>query len=114
MAWVFIEILIALSPKAKKVTETIKNSNCEEIPIPRRAAEKRKNPKNKRYRLSNLETNQAEIGKPTSELIGKIKRKLPNSASFIWNEDLIDGIRDAQVEKLKPHKKKKIPSAIRW
>jgi hypothetical protein len=56
--------------------------------------------------LSNRETNHPEIGRPKSELIGIAISMLPNSASFKSKKVLIVGIRDAQVEKQNPDKKK--------
>jgi hypothetical protein len=38
--------------------------------------------------------------------MGKINKKLPNSASFISKVSLIEGILDAQEEKQNPERKK--------
>lgn len=56
--------------------------------------------------LSNRETNHPEIGRPISELIGIANKILPNSASLKSKQVLIVGMRDAQVEKQNPEKKK--------
>lgn len=59
-------------------------------------------------RLSYLETSQPEMGKPTNELTGILNSRVPSCASLKSKKVLIVGILDAQVEKLKPDKKKKI------
>ena len=56
--------------------------------------------------LSNFETNHPENGNPISELIGIANNTDPNSASLKLKKSLIVGIRDAQVAKHKPDKKK--------
>ena len=61
---------------------------------------------NKGCLLSNFETNHPEIGKPINELIGMAKRTVPSSASFKSKNVLMVGIREAQVAKLSPDKKK--------
>lgn len=58
------------------------------------------------FRLSKRETSQPEMGRPISELTGMAKRSVPNSASLKSKNVLIVGIREAQVEKLKPEIKK--------
>lgn len=59
--------------------------------------------------LLNLDMIYPENGRPNKELIGKTNNRVPNSASFNKNVDFIVGIRDAQVEKLNPERKKKTP-----
>ena len=56
--------------------------------------------------LLNFETNHPEIGRPIKELIGMAKRTVPSSASFKSKNVLMVGIREAQVAKLSPDKKK--------
>ena len=58
-------------------------------------------------RLSNLATNQPEIGNPTNELMGMQSKSVPNSASLNPNVVLMVGIREAHVEKQMPERKKK-------
>jgi hypothetical protein len=58
-------------------------------------------------RVSNLDTSQPDKGRPTIELTGIVSRIVPNSASFRSKADLMVGIRDAQLEKLNPERKKK-------
>ncbi len=57
-------------------------------------------------RLSNFETSQPEIGNPISELIGIESSTVPNCASLKSKKSFMVGIRDAQVAKHKPDKKK--------
>tara|TARA_R110002051_G_scaffold13340_2_gene44693 strand:- start:1252 stop:1557 length:306 start_codon:yes stop_codon:yes gene_type:complete len=57
-------------------------------------------------RLSNLETNHPDIGKPIKELMGMANKRLPNSASLKLKFVFMVGIRDAQVAKQKPERKK--------
>ena len=57
-------------------------------------------------RLSNLETSQPEMGNPISELIGIDSSTVPNCASLKLKKSLMVGIREAQVAKHKPDKKK--------
>lgn len=57
--------------------------------------------------LSNFDTSQPDNGSPIRELTGMVNRIEPNSASFSCSAALIVGILDAQLEKLKPERKKK-------
>ncbi len=57
-------------------------------------------------RLSNWVTNQPDKGSPIKELTGMVRRTEPNSASLRPKDALMVGIRDAQLEKLTPDKKK--------
>lgn len=59
--------------------------------------------------LLNREIIHPENGNPNKELMGKTNNRVPNSASFKVYMVLIVGILDAQVEKLKPERKKKTP-----
>jgi len=57
-------------------------------------------------RLLKRDTSQPEIGSPINEPIGKANKMVPKAASLKSNVDLIVGILDAQVEKLRPDIKK--------
>lgn len=57
-------------------------------------------------RLLNLVTSHPENGRPIKELTGIVNKILPNCASLKSKSDLIVGILDAQLEKLKPERKK--------
>lgn len=61
---------------------------------------------NKGIRLSNLETNHPEMGRPIRELTGMVSNKFPNWASLSSYKSLIEGILDAHVANPKPAKKK--------
>ncbi len=74
---------IAVSPRLKKKKET-----------------------NKGILLSNRDTSHPEMGRPTNELMGIASKRLPNSASLKLKSVLIVGIREAQVAKQKPDRKK--------
>ncbi|MFT6930317.1 MAG: hypothetical protein ACJAQ7_001805 [Sediminicola sp.] len=76
-------IPIAVSPKQKQKKEAIKG-----------------------ILLSNRDTNHPEIGNPTKELIGMAIKRLPSSASLKLKAILIVGIREAQVAKQNPERKK--------
>ena len=75
-------------------------------PISTNADEKKKKEAIRGSLLSNLETSQPEIGKPSRELTGIASSKFPNSASFKSKMVFNVGIRDAQVEKANPERKK--------
>ena len=57
-------------------------------------------------RVSRRETSQPDIGKPIKELMGMVSSTEPNSASFRSKAVRMVGMREAQLEKLKPDKKK--------
>jgi len=63
-------------------------------------------------RLPNFATSQPAIGSDVISPIGKLSRTAPSFAlfkcSFVW----ISGIRDAQLAKHNPAKKKKLLTAI--
>jgi len=79
--------------------------------IANRPKQKNTKPTNNGYRLSYLATSHPENGKLINELMGKTKSKLPNSASLKENVSLMVGIREAQLEKHTPDRKKERPSA---
>ena len=64
-------------------------------------------------RLSNFETSQPDKGMPINWLIGMINSNVPSSASLICNASFKVGIREAQLEKLRPDKKKNVLIAMR-
>jgi hypothetical protein len=63
--------------------------------------------------LSNLVTSHPEKGNPIKELMGIVNKIVPNWASLKSNSDLMVGILDAQLEKLKPERKKNTLREIR-
>lgn len=63
--------------------------------------------------LSYLVSSQPEKGRPMRELIGIVSRIVPNSASLKPKAVLMVGIRDAQLEKLNPERKKNALKATR-
>jgi hypothetical protein len=63
--------------------------------------------------VSNLDTSHPDKGSPIKELMGMVRRMVPSSASFRCKASLMVGIRDAQLEKLKPERKKYMLSEIR-
>ena len=73
-----------------------------------------KNDNSNGFLLSNFATNHPEMGTPINELIGMAISKEPNSASFKSKKVLIVGIREAQLAKVNPDKKKKVLNAILW
>lgn len=75
-------------------------------PINANAKQKNTNDTINGTRLSNFETNQPEMGNPTSELMGIAKRMVPNCASFKSKNALMVGMRDAHDAKQIPERKK--------
>lgn len=63
--------------------------------------------------LSNFVMSQPEKGRPIRELIGMASRIVPNSASLKSKAVLMVGIRDAQLEKQNPERKKNALSETR-
>ncbi len=64
-------------------------------------------------RLSNFDTSQPEMGKPTIFPNGITKSRLPNSASLRSYNSFTEGILDAQVANEIPLIKKQILNAMR-
>lgn len=106
MDWVFIEIYIIRELKENKQSAPTKKSGVFAKPISVKAKVKNSIAIINGKRLSNFDTNQPEIGNPISELIGMANRTDPSSASLKLKKSLIVGIREAQVAKHKPDKKK--------
>lgn len=90
----------------KKQTETTKKKGVVAKPIHVSAIENPIKDTINGTRLSNLETNHPEMGNPIKELIGIVKRIVPNSASLKLKKVLMVGIRDAQEAKQIPDRKK--------
>lgn len=63
------------------------------------------------FLLSNFETSHPDTGRLIMELMGIKRRMVPSSASLYAKLIFMVGIRDVHVEKQKPERKKKIPSA---
>ena len=84
----------------------INNKRLSAIPIILRETASKTNETINGYLLSKRETNQPETGSPIKELTGITISRFPNSASFKSKAILIVGIREAQVEKQKPERKK--------
>src|SRR5687768_11987794 len=59
-------------------------------------------------RLSKRETSHPETGRPTRELMGMNSKIVPSSASLRLKFALMVGIREVQVEKQTPERKKKM------
>lgn len=113
MACVLTEILNIRIVKENKNKANTSVKGVFAKPIKERQREFNRKATVKGILVSNLETNQPDKGKPIKELTGIDSRIVPNSASFKFKADLMVGIRDAQLEKLKPERKKKILSEIR-
>lgn len=65
-------------------------------------------------RLSNRDNNHPAIGRPASELKGRVSKTFPSSASLKLNNSLIFGIMEAQVDKENPERKKERLRAMRY
>jgi hypothetical protein len=114
MDWVLIEIFKILI-KNENILIPISNDVIEVAnPIQINVKLNSKNEINNGFLLLNLATNQPEIGTPANELRGIANNNEPNSASFKSKKVLIVGIREAQLAKVNPDKKKKVLNAIRW
>jgi hypothetical protein len=99
--------------KAKTNIKNTRNAMLLEKPIIKREIAWIRSAITRGHRLSYFDDSHPEIGKPISWLTGITKSKVPNSASLMSSAVLIVGIRDAQLEKLSPDKKKKTPIAMR-
>ena len=75
-------------------------------PIKERQVAFTRKPTVKGILLSSLVTSQPEKGSPINELMGIVRRMEPNSASLSPKAALMVGIREAQLEKLIPDRKK--------
>jgi hypothetical protein len=106
MACVFTAILKILVVKENRRTATTNAGTLWVYPI--RASDRvfKAYPTVRGTRLLYLETSQPEIGSPSKEPMGMARRILPSSASLNSKAVFIVGILDAQVEKLKPDRKK--------
>ena len=107
MACVLTEMFIMRMLNAKTQTEATSRNVEFAKPIMVSAIASEVNPVTIGPRVLKRETSQLEIGKPAIELIGMNSRMVPNSASLRSKLDLMVGMRDAQVEKQKPERKKK-------
>ena len=65
------------------------------------------------HRVSNFAESHPEIGNPITWLIGITNSKVPNSASLMSSVVLMVGIREAQLAKQSPERKKNALMAIR-
>ena len=106
MDWVFIEIYKIRELKEYKLSAATNKNGVSAKPINVRAIAKNIIATINGKRLSNFETSQPEIGNPISELIGIDSNTVPNCASLKLKKSFIVGIREAQVAKHKPDKKK--------
>ena len=64
-------------------------------------------------RVSNLDDSHPEIGNPITWLIGITNSKVPSSASLMSSVVLMVGIREAQLAKQSPERKKNVLMAMR-
>jgi len=103
---VFIAIFKILIQNEKAHTATTNKKGVVAKPINVKAKENPIKETIKGILLSNLDTNHPEMGNPIKELIGIAKSTVPSSASLKLKSVLIVGIRDAQVAKLRPVRKK--------
>lgn len=106
MDWVFIAIFKIRELKENKQSAATSKNVVLAKPINDRAIVKKSIDTINGMRLSNLDTSQPEIGNPISELTGIDNSTVPNSASLKLKKSFIVGIREAQVAKHKPFKKK--------
>ena len=106
MDCVFIEIYKIRELKEYKLSATTSKNGVSAKPINVNASVKNSIATIKGLRLSNFETSQPEIGNPISELMGIDSNTVPNCASLKLKKSLIVGIREAQVAKHNPDKKK--------
>jgi len=106
MDWVFIEIYKIRELKEYRLSEATSKNGVSAKPINVNANVKNSIATINGNRLSNFETSQPEIGNPISELIGIDNNTVPNCASLKSKKSFIVGIRDAQVAKHNPDKKK--------
>lgn len=113
MACVLMEILNIRRLKENRNRAITSINGVAASPIRKRQAEFNRKAKASGTLVSNLETSHPDRGNPIRELTGIVRRMVPSSASFRCRAALIVGIRDAQLEKLNPERKKKILSETR-
>src|SRR6478736_4544096 len=101
-----MEMFMMRKLKASRQMEVTSISVSVENPIIERDMLNRTNATVIGTRLSNFATSQPEIGKPIKELMGMARSIVPNSASLNPKVVLIVGMRDAQLEKQTPERKK--------
>ena len=106
MAWVFMAIFRMRILKENRHIAATNINGVFANPIAVSPRLKKKNETSKVILLSNLDTSHPEMGRPTNELIGMASKRLPNSASLKLKTVLMVGIREAQVAKQKPDRKK--------
>lgn len=106
MACVFTAILMIRILKENKQIDATSVTVVVAKPINERDTASKMNAAVNGTRLSYRDTSQPDIGKPINELIGMKRRMVPNSASLYPKVVLIVGIREAQVEKQTPERKK--------
>jgi hypothetical protein len=99
--------------KEKTHREAMRTNSVSANPIDNIAKARTRKAKVIGTRLSYRATNHPDIGRPINELIGMNKRIVPNSASLNPKKLFIVGIRDAQLEKQIPERKKKTLKKIR-
>src|SRR5690606_12686136 len=113
MAWVFTAMFSTRMNKAYKTSAKTRNAAESAKPISDRHNAFSTKPTVSGNRVSYLATSQLEKGKPAMEAMGMATRILPSSASFRSKAAAMVGIREVQLEKLKPARKKKVLSARR-
>src|SRR5687768_17291715 len=114
MAWVFTEIFRTRVHNAYKTKATTRKVAESAKAIRERQRELSKKPTVSGIRVSYFVTSQLEKGNPIMEATGIANKMLPNSASFKCKAAAIVGMREVQLEKLKPARKKKVLRARRW
>src|SRR5687767_3635907 len=95
IACVFMEILISRKAKENAQIDTISKNVVLAKPMQVSAIASSTNEKVKGIRLSYRDTSHPDTGRPTNELMGINKRRVPSSASLYPKFVLIVGIREA-------------------
>ena len=113
MAWVFTAILKIRRLKAYRNRAMIRVKVVWAKPIKERQTAFIRKAAVKGIRVSNLLTSKPLKGSPIRELTGIVSRIEPSSASFRFKAALIVGMREAQLEKLTPERKKNTLRATR-
>src|SRR5690606_14079381 len=106
MAWVFTAMLKIRMLKAKRHIDATRVTVFGAKPINASAKHITMKPTVTGCRLSKRDTNHPETGSPMSELMGIKSSMVPSSASLNSKLVLMEGIREAQLEKTNPLKKK--------
>jgi len=106
-AWVFMEILRRFPAIPKRKRQATNSPGVRASPRRGRIKAYDRAEPSTTGRLLNFATSQPAIGRDTNNPVGRPRRMAPSAALLRCNFDWMLGIRDAQLEKHNPARKKK-------